>query len=127
MEDDYRKYLEEKFSVMYKTQDEIQEVLKSLVKTMEITKDDFKELKNKHDKDISDLSKMINATAISADTNLQGCIKNSQGEIKDVKYKLKLTQYIGAGILVALIFIFIDETREFIINSILGFLGLPHS
>ncbi len=127
MEDDYRKYLEEKFSVMYKTQDEIQEVLKSLVKTMEITKDDFKELKNKHDKDISDLSKMINATAISADTNLQGSIKNSQGEIKEVKYKLKLTQYIGAGILVALIFIFIDETREFIINSILGFLGLPHS
>jgi polyhydroxyalkanoate synthesis regulator phasin len=127
MEDDYRKYLEEKFSVMYKTQDEIQEVLKSLVKTMEITKDDFKELKNKHEKDISDLSKMVNATAISADTNLRGCIKNSQGEIKDVKYKLKLTQYIGAGILVALIFIFIDETREFIINSILGFLGLPHS
>lgn len=127
MEDDYRKYLEEKFNVMYKTQDEIQEVLKSLVKTMEITKDDFKELKNRHDKDISDLSKMINATAISADTNLQGCIKNSQGEIKDVKYKLKLTQYIGAGILVALIFIFIDETREFIIHSILGFLGLPHS
>ena len=137
MEENYQKYLEEKFRSLSNALKEIRTTLNDQTKLMENTKDELKDLRNIHSRDISDLSKMINA---SANTSMQEIlkvkeqledeiykVKNNSNTFKaEINYRFKTMKIIEIIVLIALILIFVEESREYIIHSILGFLGLPH-